>query len=96
MHVVMLAGPAQAGLGDIRADLQRVFALLGSSGTSAAQKFDELIALIRSEAEKGALQAVPTIKLEVKKTVTPYLLGAFGLGGLGVILGIAALRRARR
>lgn len=87
----------RAGLGDIQADLRSVFALLpGTSGQTAAQKFAEFIALIRSEAEKGALQAVPTIKVEVKKTVTPYVIAALGMGGLGILLGLAALRRTRR
>lgn len=86
-----------APLGDIQADLQKLFALLpGTAGQTAAAKFNDFINLIRSEAEKGALQSVPTIKLEVKRTVTPYVYVALGIGGLSLLISIAALRRASR
>lgn len=82
-------------LGDISTDLQRLFALIPGGGT-VAQKFEEFKALIRGEAEKGAMNAVPTIRLEVKKTVMPYVVASLALGFTGLLVGIAALRRAGR
>lgn len=84
-------------LGDIQADLLRLFSLLpGSAGSTAATKFQELLTLIRTEAEKGAMQAVPMIKVEVKKQVTPLIVAPIALGGLALVLSIIALRRAKR
>jgi hypothetical protein len=89
-----LMGP---GLGDIQSDLKNLFAILpGSTGTTAQAKFNELIAFIRSQAEAGALQAVPRIKAEVKSTVTPYVVVALGLSGLALLLGGVALARSRK
>lgn len=86
-----------AGLGDIQTDLKNIFSILpGSTGTTAQTKFNELIAFIRAQAKAGALEAVPQIKTEVKTTVTPYVVAALGLGGLGLLLGIVAIMRTRK
>lgn len=84
-------------LGDIQTDLKNIFSILpGSTGATAQAKFNELIAFIRSQAEAGALQAVPQIEAKVKSVVTPYVVVAIGLGGLGLALGVVALMRTRK
>lgn len=84
-------------LGDIQTDLKNIFSILpGNTGATAQAKFNELIAFIRSQAEAGALQAVPRIKAEVKSTVTPYVVVAIGLGALGLGMGAVALLRTRK
>lgn len=86
-----------AGLGDIQQDLKNIFSILpGNTGATAQAKFNELIAFIRSQAEAGALQAVPQIETKVKQVVTPYIVVALGLGALGIGIGVVALMRTRK
>lgn len=61
-------------------------------GTNKLTEFENYV---RSEAKAGAEQAIPTIQIEVKKTVTPYLVGAFALGLGGLLFGLGAMRVAR-
>lgn len=71
----------------IQDDIIAVFKLLpGGSATAdaAAKKFEAFKALIRAEAKKGAEEAIPTIEDAIK----PYILAAFGIGAVGVILGV--------
>jgi hypothetical protein len=101
---MMLIGPqpstqllGNGGLGDIQSDLRNIFSILpGSTAATAQAKFNELIAFIRSQAEAGALQAVPQIEAKVKQVVTPYIIVALGMGGLGLALGVVAIMRTRK
>jgi hypothetical protein len=79
-------------LGAIRDDINKILGYIpGASG-----KLAELEKYIRGEAEAGALQAVPKIRAEVRDEVKPYIIGAIGVGALGVLIGIWALVAARR
>ncbi len=59
-------------------------------------KLAELETYIRSQAEAGAIQAIPQIKAQVQDTTKPYVLGALALGLGGLLFGLGALRTARR
>lgn len=83
-------------LGDITADLTKLFALIPGGGT-AQDKFNEFVDLIKSKAKEGALQAVPDITAKVKDqanaTIKPYVIASLVLGGGGLLLGIASFAR---
>lgn len=86
-----------AGLGNISDDLIKLFSLIPlGPGQNVASKFAEFKQLIRTEAEAGAMNAVPQIKIAVKQQVTPYVIAALGLGIFGAVTGVLALRAARK
>jgi hypothetical protein len=62
----------------------------------ATKVVSEAETYVRSQAEAGAKQAIPTIKGEVAKTVRPFVIASLALGGLGALLGTAAYLRTRR
>jgi hypothetical protein len=84
-------------LGAIEDDLKKLFALI-PGGQTAAQKFGEFKQLIVTEAEKGAKLAIPEIKSEVERTATatiqPYVIASLGMGLAGLIISLAAYRKA--
>jgi len=86
-------------LAGIKDDLLRVLALV-PGGFTAQTKLEELEAYIRSEAEKGARQAIPEIRRQVKQeaenAIKPYVLASLGLGALGLLAGISATIAAFR
>ena len=72
-------------------DLKKLLALI-PGGASVNTKLADFEAYIRNAAKAGALEAVPEIQAEVKKTVEPYVYVAFGVAGLALLLSIKALR----
>lgn len=83
--------------GGIREDLIGILALgYGGDRSKASAKIGELESLIRSEAKKGALEATPNIRTEVRKEVTPYVYIALGLGVLGLLVGVGTIIYVRR
>lgn len=85
------------GLGNINDDIMHLFGLLPiGPGQTAATKFAEFKKLIEDTARAGAVGAIPTIKLEVKKTVTPLVITSLAAGFIGLVLSVFALRTARR
>lgn len=58
-------------------------------------KVAEFETYLRNEAKAGAESAIPTIKAEVTKTATPFVVGALVLGLGGFLFGLGALRVAR-
>lgn len=72
-------------------DLKKLLALV-PGGATVNQKLADFEAYIRAAAKAGALEAVPEIQEAVKKTVTPYIYVAIGLGALGFLMGLKALR----
>jgi hypothetical protein len=75
----------------IESDLISIFGLI-PGGSSATKKLGEFKELIRVEAKKGALEAVP----DIEKTVRPYVYAAIAAGFGGFLLGLAAILRSRR
>lgn len=94
---MLVAGPI-GGLGGFRED---VVGTLGPFlGTARVNSFiTSLQAEIRREAEVGARQAIPDIKLEVEQTaraaVRPFVIVAVVLGAVGAVVGGFALWRSR-
>lgn len=83
--------------GAVRDDLVSILALAyGGDLAKGEEKVSGLEALIRGEAKKGALEATPQIRMEVKQEITPYVYIALGLGVLGLLLGAGALIYVRR
>lgn len=79
----------------IQDDLLALFKLLpggSSTANAAAAKVESFKALIRSEAKKGAEEAIPTIE----KKITPMILAALGVGALALLVGIRASMQASR
>lgn len=72
-------------------DLKKLLALI-PGGASVNQKLADFEAYIRNAARDGALEAVPQIKEEVRKTVEPYVYVAIAIGALGFLMGFKALR----
>ena len=71
----------------IQDDLVTLFKLLpggGATADAAVKKFEAFKALIRSEATKGAEEAIPKIKDAIK----PYVIVALALGALSVALSV--------
>ena len=86
------------GFGGFREDV--VGALGPFLGTGQVTSFiNSLEAEIRAQAEAGARQAIPDIKIEVEQTarstVLPYVAAALILGAFGAIAGGLALYRSR-
>lgn len=75
-------------------DLRRLLQLI-PGGSSVNQKLHDFEMYIRNAAREGALEAVPQIKIEVKKTVEPYVYASLGIGLLGLLVGLRALRAVR-
>ncbi len=75
-------------------DLKRLLALI-PGGASVNQKLADFEDYIRNAAKQGALEAVPQIQAEVKKTVEPYVYAAIGAGLLGFLMGFKAYRAVR-
>ncbi len=72
-------------------DLKKLLALI-PGGASVNQKLADFEQYIRDAAKAGALDAVPQIKDEVRKTVEPYVFVAIAIGALGFLMGWKALR----
>lgn len=75
-------------------DLRRLLQLI-PGGSTVDQKLRDFELYIRNAAREGALEAVPQIQAEVKKTVEPYVYVSFGIGLLGLLVGLRALRAVR-
>lgn len=71
-------------------DLKKLLALV-PGGASVNQKLADFEAYIRAQAKAGAEQAIPTIKASIE----PYILGAFAVGGLGLLFGFIAFKRTQ-
>jgi hypothetical protein len=87
--------------GSVQDDIIGILAIgYGGDRKKAATKFNELVALLRKEAEAGALQSVPKIEAAVtakaKATITPYVFIALGLGVLGLLIGVGTLIYVRK
>ena len=80
------------GFGGVRETLVSVLGVVVGQ-QKAGQYVGDFETLIRTEAEKGAKQAIPQIRKEVRAEVKPYIIAAFGVGGLGLLLGALAYRR---
>jgi hypothetical protein len=89
---------ASSQLGGFREDLVSVLGPI--LGTSKVNSFiNSLEAEIRKQAEAGARQAIPDIRLQVREEATsavkPLAIAAIAAGGLGLIVGIVAIWRTR-
>lgn len=74
-------------------DLKKLLALI-PGGASVNQKLADFEDYIRSAAKAGALEAIPEIQAQVKKTVEPYVYVSIAIGVLGLLVGIKAVRIA--
>lgn len=75
-------------------DLKTLLAMI-PGGASINQKLADFEQYIRSAAKAGALEAIPEIQAQVKKTVEPYVYISLALGALGFLMGVKALRASR-
>lgn len=76
-------------------DLRQLLALI-PGGKSINQKLADFEAYIRSAAKAGALEAVPQIQAEVRKTVEPYVIAALALGVGGLLIGLSTRAQMRQ
>jgi hypothetical protein len=81
--------------GAIRDDLISLLAL-GVGRDKATQKVADLEAMIRSEAETGAKQAIPTIRTEVRKEVSPWVITALVVSGVALLATVGTVIYVRR
>ncbi len=92
-----LGGPKEDAINALSAVVGRDLALrlVNQGAVYVNQIVRQGEARIRTEAEKGALVAVPRIRREVRKEVLPWVLGSAGVSLVAVILAGWALKRSR-
>jgi hypothetical protein len=81
--------------GAIRDDLISLLAI-GFGQEKATQKVADLEALIRGEAETGAKQAIPEIRQEVRKEVSPWVITALVVSGVALLATVGTVIYVRR
>lgn len=81
--------------GAIRDDLISLLAI-GFGQEKAKQKVADLEALIRGEAETGAKQAIPEIRQEVRKEVSPWVITAIVVSGVALLTTAGTIIYVRR
>ncbi len=84
-----------AAIHGTREDLAAILSAI-PGGSAVTKAIDAITAEVRSEAEKGAKNAIPEIRREVRAEVLPYVVASLAASGTAVLLGLAAIVRVRR
>lgn len=84
-----------AAIHGTREDLTAILSAI-PGGSQITKAIDAIEAQVRAEAEKGAKNAIPQIRSEVRAEVLPYVIAAVAAGATGAVFGLAAMVRARR
>lgn len=84
-----------AAIHGTRDDLTAILSAI-PGGSQVTKAIDAIEAQVRAEAEKGAKNAIPEIRREVRAEVMPYVIASIAAGATGALFGIAAIVRARR
>jgi hypothetical protein len=86
-------------LGDARSDIVNALAVIMGQ-TKAEKFFADFEKLVEQRAKAGAEAAIPGIRVQVReearKTIKPWMIGAFGGVAVASGLGLVALARSRK